>query len=70
MKDYFSFEEHRAIAEKLILAISGQEKFFTQIKTRIDRSRTRLLAPLTDSIFLEAAHQPQFPCPKVSRKTG
>ena len=30
----------------------------------------RLLAPLTDSIFVEAAHQPQFPCPKVSRKTS
>ena len=30
----------------------------------------RLLAPLTDSILVEAAHQPQFPCPKVSRKTA
>ena len=29
-----------------------------------------LLVPLTDSIRVEAAHQPQFPCPKVSRKTG
>ena len=27
-------------------------------------------APLTDSVLVEAAHQPQFPCPKVSRKTG
>ena len=26
MKDYFSFEEQRAIAEKLILATSGQKK--------------------------------------------
>ena len=30
----------------------------------------RVLAPLTDSILVEAAHQPQFPCPKVSRKTS
>ena len=29
-----------------------------------------LLAPLTDSILVEAALQPQFPCSKVSRKTG
>ena len=29
-----------------------------------------LLAQLTDFILLEAAHQPQFPCPKVSRITG
>ena len=28
----------------------------------------RLLAPLTDSILVEAAHQPQFPCPKVKRE--
>ena len=28
------------------------------------------LAPLTDSILVEATHQPQFPCSKVSRKTG
>ena len=26
MKDYFSFEEQRAIAKKLILQISGQKK--------------------------------------------
>ena len=31
---------------------------------------SRLLAPLTDSILVEAAHQHQFPWPKVSRKTG
>ena len=29
-----------------------------------------LLVPLTDSIRVEAAHQPQFPCLKVSRKAG
>ena len=35
------------------------------------RGIVRLLAPLTDSILVEAAHhQPQFPCPKVSLKTG
>ena len=28
----------------------------------------RLVAPLSDSILVEAAHQPQFPCLKVSRK--
>ena len=28
----------------------------------------RLLASLTDGILVEAAHQSQFPCPKVSRK--
>ena len=32
-----------------------------------DRSKYRLLAPLTDSILVEAAHQTQFPCPKVSK---
>ena len=26
MKDYFSFEEQRVIAEKLIMAISGKKK--------------------------------------------
>ena len=31
---------------------------------------SRLLAPLTDSIIVEAAHKPQFPCSKISRKTG
>ena len=30
-------------------------------------SKYRLLAPLTDSILVEAAHQTQFPCPKVSK---
>ena len=29
---------------------------------------SRMLAPLTD--IIEAAHQPQFPCSKVSLKTG
>ena len=32
MKDYFSFEKQRAIAEKLILAISGQKKIVETIK--------------------------------------
>ena len=30
MKDYFSFEEQREIAEKLILAISGQKKKYVE----------------------------------------
>ena len=32
MKDYFSFEEQRAITEKLTLAISGQKKIVETIK--------------------------------------
>ena len=32
MKDYFSFEKQRAIAEKLILATSGQKKIVKQLK--------------------------------------
>ena len=34
MKDYFSFEEQRTIAEKLILAISGQKILDTNKKVR------------------------------------
>ena len=34
------------------------------------KCRSRLRAPVMDITFVEAAHQPQFPCPKVSRKTG
>ena len=34
------------------------------------RGKLRLLAPQTDSILVEAAFQPQFPCSIPSRKTG
>ena len=34
MKDYYSFEEQRAIAEKLILAISGKKNVETNKKVR------------------------------------
>ena len=43
---------------------------FQAIDGDLIQTITRLLAPLTDSILVEAAHQPQFPCPKVSLKTG
>ena len=40
MKDYFSFEEQGAIAEKLILAISGQKKKSSrQIKKCVKKVR-------------------------------
>ena len=38
MKDYFSFEEKRAIAEKLTLAISSQKKLSRQIKKCVKKS--------------------------------
>ena len=54
------------------LFFSDQRKLELSGITRTCRgkSKNRLLAPLTDSILVEAAHQPQFPYPKVSRKTG
>ena len=40
----------------------------SRIKVPVPR---RLFAPLTtDSILVEAAHQPQFPCSKASRETS
>ena len=41
---------------------------FRNFGPNIISNKSRLLAPLTDSILVEAAHQPQFPCPKVSQK--
>ena len=42
-----------------------------QTITRMLYGFSRLLAPLTDiSILVEAAHQPQFPCLRLSRKAG
>ena len=41
---------------------------YTHAQLRILKFHS-LLAPLTDSIFEEAAHQPQFPCLKVTRIT-
>ena len=44
-----------------------QTKSLHEKNRAIDRL---LLASLTDSILVEAPHQPQFPFSKVSRKTG
>ena len=67
---------HNRTAELVEFERTGGIREFDSIIEPVNRTYSarylsflsRMLAPLTD--IIEAAHQPQFPCSKVSLKTG